>query len=429
MSEREAVLLNEAILRDRDDELSAFREAFYLPETGIYMDGNSLGLLSRPAEQQLLRMLDEWKRLAIGGWLGGDPAWYYLPEQIAEKMAPFIGAEANEVIMANSTTVNLHQILATFYAPQGQRSKIVIDEFAFPTDVYSIQSHMRLHGLDPAQHLVTVPSRERLIEEDDVIAALDEHAGQVAMLVLPGVIFTTGQLFDLERLARAARERDVIFCVDGSHSVGSVQHHYDEWGVDCSIWCTYKYLNGGPGSVAGLYVNRQHLDRRPGLAGWYSSDKNAQFDMAHQPTFAQTAGKFQMGTPPLFGLVPLQASLDMFHEAGMDRLRARSLALTSYLMELLDSELAGQGFTIPTPRDDERRGGHVSLAHPEGAAINEALKRRGVVPDFRQPDMIRLSPIALYTSYEDVARVVLALVEIMRGEEHHKFDNTRRTVA
>ena len=426
-------LLEEARSLDTQDELRAFRDEFYVPEKTYYMDGNSLGLLSRPAEQRLLQTLDEWKRLGIEGWLQGDPPWYYLADELAALLAPMLGAAPDEVVIANSTSVNLHQILATFYQPEGQRSKIIIDEYAFPTDVYAIQSQMRLRGLDPQDNIIVVKAvnvnNERLIEEDEIIARIDDHAHEVAMLILPGVIYTTGQLFDMQRLTAAAHQHDIPICIDASHSVGSVPHQFNDWGVDYAIWCNYKYLNAGPGAVGGLYVNRKHFGATPGLAGWFSSDKSSQFDMAHQPTFAQDASAYQIGTPPLLSMAPLQATLEMFQAAGIERVRAKSLKQTRYLMTLIESELDGLGFSIPTPDDDARRGGHVALAHPEAASINKALKERGVIPDFRPPDIIRLAPIALYTSYEEIAETMLIIKRIVQQGEHRALPNVRDLIA
>jgi len=414
---------------DAQDDLRNFRDEFYLPETGLYFDGNSLGLLSRSAEQRLLQGIDGWKRLGIDGFTHAQTPWFYLAEELAALLAPLVGAEVDEVITANSTSVNLHQILATFYKPEGKRSRIVIDEYAFPTDVYAIQSQMRMRGLDPKDHLLTVKSSQRLIEEDQIVAMLDAYQDEIAMLVLPGVVYTTGQLLDIARLTQEAHRRGMLMCVDACHSIGSVPQQFDAWDVDFGVWCNYKYLNGGPGVVGGMYINKRHLEVMPGLAGWFSSDKTKQFDMAHTPIFAETAGSYQIGTPPILNMYALQASLEMFHRAGMDAIREKSLKQTRFLMEQVKKELDGMGFEIATPDADERRGGHVALAHPEGARINKALKQAGIIPDFRKPDIIRLAPIALYTRYEDIAQLILVLKNIMEREAYLEFPNVRDEVA
>ena len=422
-------LLEQARGLDARDPLRALRDEFYLPQTGLYFDGNSLGLLSRPAERRLAQAIEDWKRLAIDGFTQAQSRWFHLAEELAALLAPLVGARADEVIAANSTSVNLHQVLATFYRPHGTRARIVVDEYAFPTDVYAIQSQMKLHGLDWRTHLVTVKNQRRLIEEDGIVARMDDLRDEIAMLVLPGVVYTTGQVLDIARLSEEAHRRGILLCVDACHSIGAVPQRFEEWDVDFAVWCNYKYLNGGPGAVAGLYVNRRHLGAAPGLAGWFSSEKARQFDMAHGPTFAQTAGAYQIGTPPVLSMCALLGSLELINRAGLPAIREKSLAQTRYLIGLWKGELAGLGFELATPEADSRRGGHVALAHPEGARINKALKKAGIVPDFRPPDIIRLAPIALYTRYEDIAQVVLALKGIMERQSYMEFSNEREEVA
>jgi kynureninase len=422
-------LLDEARALDAQDPLRAFRHEFYLPRTGVYFDGNSLGLLSRPAEARLMQAIEDWKQLAIDGFTQARSPWFHLAEALAQELAPLIGAHADEVIIANSTSVNLHQILATFYRPRQRRTRIVTDEYAFPTDVYVIQSQMRLHGLDWRAHLLTVKNRRRLIEEDEIVRTMDEHRDEIAMLVLPGVVYTTGQLLDIARLSQEAHRRGILLCVDACHSIGSVPQRFGDWDVDFAVWCNYKYLNGGPGAVAGLYVNRRHFGAAPGLAGWFSSEKAKQFDMAHEPRFAQTAGAYQIGTPPVLSLCALSGSLELIHRAGIDAIREKSVAQTRFLIGLVRRRLAKFGFELATPETDARRGGHVAIAHVEAARIAKALKQQRVVPDFRPPDLIRLAPIALYTRYEDLAEVVFLLERIMERKAYLEFPNVRGEVA
>ena len=422
-------LLERARRLDAQDPLRAFRDEFYLPQTGLYFDGNSLGLLSKPAERKLTQAIDDWKRLAIDGFTQAGSPWFHLAEELAALLAPLVGARTDEVIAANSTSVNLHQVLATFYRPQGTRTRIVIDEYAFPTDVYAIQSQMRLHGLDWRRHLLTVKNRRRLIEEDEIVRMMDERRDEIAMLVLPGVVYTTGQLLDTARLSEEAHRREILLCVDACHSIGLVPQSFGDWDVDFAVWCNYKYLNGGPGAVAGLYVNRRHFGAAPGLAGWFSSEKARQFDMAHEPRFAQTAGAYQIGTPTVLSLCALSGSLELIQRAGIDAIREKSLAQTRFLIGLAQSKLAKLGFEVATPEADLRRGGHVAIAHIEAARIAKALKQQRIVPDFRPPDLIRLAPIALYTRYEDLVEVVFALEGIMQRKAYLEFPNVREEVA
>src|SRR5581483_9228775 len=269
-----------AYARDLDarDPLRRFRDEFYLQPGTIYMDGNSLGLLSRRAEGTLLRVLDEWKRLGIAGWLEAEQPWFTYAEILGARMAPLVGAEAGEVVAHASTTVNMHQLIASLYRPRGRRTKLLADELNFPSDQYAVESQVRLAGLDPAEHLVRVPSRDgRTIEEEDVIARITD---EVALVVLPAVLYRSGQLLDLARLTRAAHERGALIGFDCCHSVGVVAHRLSEWGVDFAFWCTYKYLNSGPGGIAGLYLNARHGAALPRLAGWWGNNKQTQFDMS-----------------------------------------------------------------------------------------------------------------------------------------------------
>ncbi|MDK2856798.1 MAG: kynureninase [Bacillota bacterium] len=414
---------------DRTDELAHFRDRFYVMPGVIYMDGNSLGLLSRDAEEALLNVLNDWKTLGIDGWTRAKSPWFYLAEELGRAEASLVGAQPDEVIVTASTTLNLHNLLAAFYRPQGRRRKILADELNFPSDKYALESHLRLHGLDPEEDLILVRSRDgRTLEEKDIIAELTD---EVAVAVLPSVLYRSGQLLNLSLLTYAAHERGVIIGFDLSHSAGVVPHKLHAWDVDFAFWCNYKYLNGGPGAVASLFVHQKHFDRLPGLAGWWGYRKDRQFDLCLQFEPAVGAGAWQAGTPHILSLAPLAGSLKIFQEAGMERLRAKSLALTSYLMYLIDALLSGPpyNYSIGTPREPERRGGHVAVEHEEAVRINAALKRRGVIPDFRPPNIIRLAPVPLYVSFHDVWQVVQHLKEIIETKEYEKFPRERDTVA
>jgi kynureninase len=338
-----------------------------------------------------------------------------------------VGAHPSEVVVTGSTTVNLHQLVATFYHPQGKRTIILADELNFPSDIYALQSQLILKGLDPEEHLIRVKSRDgRTLEEEDLIDAMTD---EVALIVLPSVLYRSGQLLNLKRLTLAAHERGIPIGFDLCHSIGAIPHALSEWDVDFAFWCTYKYLNGGPGSVAGLYVHQRHFGRLPGLAGWFSSDKEKQFDMEHVLTPAQDAGAYQMGTPHILSMAPLIGSLQLFQEAGIEAIRQKSLKQTRYMLNLIQHELDGYGFAIGNPLEDERRGGHVLLEHPEAARICKALKAHGIIPDFRSPNGIRLAPVALYNRYEEVWHTVQILKRIMDEELYKQYSNTREVVA
>jgi kynureninase len=412
---------------DKDDVLNRFREEFYLKPNSIYMDGNSLGLLSKRAERTLLECLNDWKDNGIDGWTKGKHPWFFLSEKLGEMMAPLVGAAANEVIVTGSTTVNLHQLVATFYKPEGKRTKILADELTFPSDIYALQSQLRIHGFDPDTQLVRVKSRDgRLLEEEDIIKAMTDD---IALIILPTVLYRSGQILDMKRLTAEANKRGILIGFDGCHSIGAIPHSFSEWGVDFAYWCNYKHLNGGPGSVGGLYVNAKHFGTAPGLAGWFGSKKEKQFDMEHSLTPAESAGAFQIGTPHVLSLAPLLGGLEIFAEAGIENIRTKSLKINRFLMDLVDQEIGDMGFKIGNPIEDSRRGGHVSLEHLEAARICKAMKENGVIPDFRAPNIIRLAPVALYTSYTEVWEVIRILKKIMTERQYEKYKNERDVVA
>jgi kynureninase len=412
---------------DQEDEIFRFREEFYMDSSRIYLDGNSLGLLSKRAERAVMRTLEDWKIYAIDGWSEGERPWYYLAEKLGQMMAPLVGALPKEVIVTASTTVNLHQLTATFYEPKGKRTKILADELTFPSDLYALQSQLRLRGYDPAEHLVLVKSRdERYIQEEDIIRSMTDD---IALIVLPTVLYRSGQLLNIERLTREARARGIPVGFDACHSVGAIPHLFHQWDVDFAFWCTYKYLNSGPGGVGALYVNEKHFDRLPGMTGWFGSQKEKQFDLEPIFTPAENAGAFQIATPHVLSMAPLLGSLEMFQEAGIHNIRRKSLELTRYMMDAVQYELQSMGFAIGSPSEEDRRGGHVSLEHPEAARICKAMKENGIVPDFRAPHSIRLAPVAMYTSFVDVWHAIQKLKRIMTEKQYEKFENKRGVIA
>ena len=416
---------------DESDSLGHFRERFYSPEGRIYLDGNSLGLLSRDAERTLLGVLEQWKTGGIAGWLDGDSPWFTMAEALADRVAPLIGASGDEVAIANSMTINLHQLLATLYRPQAQRTKVLIDAHSFPTDRYALRSHLRLRGLDPDEHIVIVPAgSSRFLDEDKIVEALRNPELQMALF--PSVVYTTGQLLDLERICRAARENDVIIGLDLSHSVGILPHALDEWGADFAGWGHYKWLNAGPGSVAGLYLNRRHFNETgvvdAGLAGWWSVHKESMFEMSDEFFPGMGASALQIGTPAVLSMAPIDGALQSVEEAGIERIRAKSIAMTDFIIRTADAELADLGFRVGTPREAARRGGHISLQHPEAQSISMALRARGVVPDFRKPDVIRFAPSPLYNTFTELWEALQILKEIANTRSHEEFETTRALV-
>ncbi len=416
-----------AISMDQTDELKAYRKQFYVNEEIIYFDGNSLGIMSKRAESALESLKKSWKTFAIDGWTEGKHPWFYFSEKLGSMSAPLVGAKPEEVIVTGSTTTNLHQLAATFFRPAGKRTKILADELNFPSDIYALKSQLQLRGLDPDGHLIRVKSSDgNTLKTNDIIEQMTDN---VALVVLPSVLYRSGQILDMKKLTKEAHKRNILIGFDLCHSVGAIPHHLSEWGVDFAFWCTYKYLNGGPGSVGALYVNEKHFNKEPGLAGWFSSSKESQFDMEHSLIKAADAGAYQIGTPHIFSAAPLLGSLEIFQEAGIERIRRKSLHLTGYFMALIEKELSAFDFRISNPSNDNERGGHVYLEHPEAARISKALKANGIIPDFRNPNGIRLAPVALYNTFEEVWRAVQTLKTIMEEKSYLQYENKRGVIA
>ncbi len=416
---------------DDSDSLGKFRARFYRNAQQIYLDGNSLGLLSHDAERSLLAVLEKWKTGGIGGWLEGDTPWFTMAETLAARVAKLVGAEADEIAIANSMTINLHQLLATLYKPDAQRTKVLIDAHSFPTDRYALRSHLRLRGLDPDEHIVIVPASDsRFLDEAKIEKALTNPELQMALF--PSVVYTTGQLLDLERLCGAARANGVIIGLDMSHTVGVMPHALDDWGADFAGWGHYKWLNAGPGSVAGLYLNRRHFNKSgvvdAGLAGWWSVHKESMFEMSDEFFPGLGASALQIGTPAVLSMAPIDGALLPIEEAGLANIRAKSVAMTDFLIRAADAELAELGFEIGTPRAAEQRGGHVSVQHPDAQPICLALRARGIIPDFRKPDVIRLAPAPLYNTFVECWQAIAALREIASEHSYEEFASVQTLV-
>jgi len=419
---------------DKEDPLAAYKKRFYIPETEsldmdgkkksvkpiIYMDGNSLGLASKDAEEELKVEFERWKNLTARR-SGVD-------KKTAELQAKLVGAEKDEVIVTGGASINIHALVSTFYKPKGKRTKIIGDELNFSSDIYALAGDVRLRGRDPAKDLIVVKSRDgRTIAEDDIIAAMSD---EVSVCHLPSVYFVSGQLLDIKRLTKAAHDHGIIIGYDCCHSVGVVPHKFHEWGVDYALWCNYKYMNGSTGAIAGLYVHRSHFNETPGLPTWWGNNPNNRFDFKQEWTPTGNAASWHLGSNLSigFGVAPVYASSKMIVEAGLDRIREKSLKATGYLMFLIDEMLTKKpyNFVVGNPREAERRGGHVACEHEDAKRICEALTARGVPPDFRPPRTIRLSPIPLYTTYEEVRNVVQHLKAIIDNKEHLKYDADKK---
>ncbi len=395
----------------------ATRARFHVPPGKIYLDGNSLGVMSIEAEAACQRVLAEWKSLGIDGWLGASPPWWGLAEQAAGPLARLLGTRAEEVIATGSTTVNLHQLLGTLYHPTSHNStagrfKVLVDDGCFPSDGYAVQSHVRLRGgggLTGENAIVRVSARQdRFYDEADFIAAM---TADVAVVLLPAVVYTTGQLLDMPRITAAARERGIVMLWDLSHSIGVVDHDLGALDADGAFWCSYKYLSAGPGAVGGLYLNPRHHGKvTPGMAGWWGSDKEKMFEMAAEFTPAKGAWGLQIGTPHMLSLAPVEACVKLVADVGIEAIRRRSTELTELLLKLAKG--LPSPFGIATPEEAARRGGHVAITHPNSKRLCAALGQRGVIVDFRPPDILRFAPVPLYIGEHEIQRAIDILADV-----------------
>ncbi|MFW5949540.1 MAG: kynureninase [Halolamina sp.] len=438
MSSPFSVSREDAAARDADDPLSEFRERFDLP-SDLYMDGNSLGPISDDAERTLNRVVAEWRERGIEGWTDGEQPWWEYAEYLGERLAPYVGADAEEVVVANSTTVNIHTLIGTFLdqvadvpahavaAPgvdvPASGNVVVANELDFPTDHYAIRAQFRQRGLDPDEHLRLVESRDgRTIELADVRAAMDDDVG---ILFMPTALYRSGQLFDVDALTELAHDHGALAGFDAAHSVGAVPHEFSGADVDFAVWCSYKYLNAGPGAIAGLYVNERYHGLTPALPGWWGNEKASQFDLELTYTPEESAGAWQVGTVPMLSAAPLEGSLDLLDEAGIDRVRAKSLALTDLLATLVEDLAAtGYEYRVGTPGDDDRRGGHVAVEHPDADRVSQALRERGVVVDYRPPNVIRICPAPLYVGFAAVHEVAERLRAVVDEDAHEAFSES-----
>jgi kynureninase len=408
---------------DTQDPLRDFREQFYLPlgkdgKPLIYFAGNSLGLMPKSARQVVEEELDNWAEFGVDAHHAAGTPWYTYHEALREPVAHLVGAKPVEVICMNSLTVNLHLMMATFYRPTKSRFKILMEEPAFPSDTYAIKTQIVHHGLDPKDTLVLARPRKSgfTIRTDDILDVIEKHADQLALVMFGAVNFFTGQLFDIATIAKAAQKHGIIAGFDLAHAIGNVPLALHEWDVDFAVWCSYKYLNAGPGAVAGAFVHERHATNTelPRLAGWFGNDPNTRFRLHLEPDFIPVASAdgWQISNPPIFSMAPLRASLAVFDQAGgIDPLRAKSIKLTGYL-EFLLTQIGSKKLSVITPRDPNGRGCQLSiLAHQHPKELHKELVAAGVKCDFREPNVIRVAPTPLYNTFHEVWRFAKILAE------------------
>jgi len=402
--------------------MADLRDRFHFPEPKngfepIYFTGNSLGLMPKKVREYVDEELEDWARLAVEGHLHARHPWLPYHEFLTEPMARIVGAKPIETVMMNSLTVNLHLLMVSFFKPQGERRKLVIEKGAFPSDQYAVESQLRCHGLDPRECLVVLTPRkdESTLRTEDVVATIDREGESLALVMLGGVNYYTGQAFDMKTITEAGHKTGATVGFDLAHAAGNIELKMHDWDVDFAVWCSYKYLNGGPGAVGGAFVHERHarsfdLDR---LAGWWGHDKETRFLMG--PQFKPLAGAegWQLSNPPILQMAALRASLEIFDEAGMPALIEKSRKLTGYLESLIDN-IGDERIEIVTPREPAERGCQLSIrVRNAGRSLHERLVARGVYADWREPDVIRVAPVPLYNSFQDAFRFAQILRECL----------------
>tara|TARA_X000000368_G_scaffold114499_1_gene89283 strand:+ start:1264 stop:2514 length:1251 start_codon:yes stop_codon:yes gene_type:complete len=407
-----------AIELDENDPLVSFQEKFHFPvrengEKHIYLCGNSLGLQAKKTEDFVKQELDDWKELGVEGHFHARKPWLPYHEFLSESYSKIVGSKPSEVVAMNTLSVNLHLMMVSFYRPENRRNKIIIEADAFPSDIYAVESHLSHHGLDPAESLIKLKPRdgEVIIRSEDIIKVIEENSETASLIMLGGVNYYTGQVFDMKLITHEAHKHNIVVGFDLAHAVGNIELFLNEWGVDFAVWCSYKYLNSGPGSVAGVFIHEKHhnnnLER---FAGWWGHDKESRFKMPDKFIPINTAEGWQLSNPPILSLAAVRASLSIFDEVGMQALIKKSKILTSYLDYLL-SQIETDRINIITPDD---RGCQISISVKNGNKdLFNKITERGVIADWREPDVIRVAPVPLYNSYLDVYKFYKILEDIL----------------
>lgn len=416
-----------ALQQDSQDDLRHFREQFFIPQhegrEQAYFCGNSLGLQPRSLPAALTEELTNWAENGVEGHFHGKHPWMPYHEFVRDSLASVVGAMPSEVVAMNSLSVNLHLMMVSFYHPTKERNAILIEAGAFPSDRYAVESQVRFHGFDPAESLIEIepdlPGGIFSMQHIEKIIA--EHGHRIALILWPGVQYRTGQYFDLTEITRLGHAAGCKVGFDLAHAAGNLPLNLHDSGADFAAWCSYKYLNSGPGAIAGCFVHDRHANAKlPRFAGWWGHDKTTRFKMG--PEFIPTPGAdgWQLSNPPIFALAPLRVSLEIFQQAGMDNLRKKSLKLTAYLEALIQQELQNT-LSIATPANPDQRGCQLSLrvnaGREQGRALFEALSAQGIIGDWREPDVIRISPTPLYNNHSDVLRFIRAVK--LSQDAHH----------
>jgi kynureninase len=401
-----------AVAMDDRDPLRNYQERFLLPKHAgsdcVYLCGHSLGLQPKTTATYIQQELIDWAQLGVEAHFHAKNPWLPYHRLLTEQTAELISAKPVEVVVMNSLTVNLHLMMVSFYRPTPGKHKILVERGAFPSDQYAVKSQIRFHGFDPATSLIelTPLPGESCLRHEQIESLIERSGDEIALILLGGVNYATGQAFDMAGITRAGHTRGCTVGFDLAHAVGNLRLELHQWGPDFAVWCSYKYLNGGPGCVAGCFVHERHANSLdlPRFAGWWGHDEASRFRMG--PDFCAMTGAegWQLSNPSIVSMAALRASMEIFHEAGMDALRSKSVWLTGYLEFLLNRRNSAS-FSIITPQEEERRGCQLSIRIPQnGPALCERLAGEGIIGDWRDPDTFRVAPVPLYNSYQDVFR-------------------------
>jgi kynureninase len=410
--------------QDAADPLKKFRERFYVPqfkgEDVIYFTGNSLGLQPKTTKEYIGQELKDWAEFGVEGHFHAKNPWFSYHEFLTEKTARLVGAKPVEVVMMNQLTANVHFLFVSFYRPRGLRYKIIVEQKAFPSDQYAVESQVKFHGYDPEDAIIEIGPRENehAVRTEDILATIEKHKDELALVFIGGVNYYSGQVFDMETITVAAHKAGAYAGFDLAHAAGNLELQLHDWQADFACWCTYKYLNSGPGSVGGVFIHEKHAESNlPRFAGWWGHDKTSRFKMEKGFIPIPGAEGWQLSNAPVFSMAAYRASLDIFDEAGMKALNEKTKKLSGYLEFIIDEISAANKncLEIITPRDWKQRGCQLSVvAHGYGRALFDKLMANGVMPDWREPNVIRMAPVPLYNSFEDVWRFGERLKEAMK---------------
>ncbi len=411
---------------DQKDPFSEYREQFHIPRNDdgsecIYLCGNSLGLQPQTARQYVNQELEDWAKLAVEGHFKARHPWLHYHEILAGPTARLVGAKLEEVVIMNSLTVNLHLMMVSFYCPTPNRFKILVEANAFPSDRYAATSQIRFHGYNPVDALVELPLRDSEVTHriEDIEAFIEEEGNSIALILLGGVNYYTGQVFDMHRITEAGHAKGCLVGVDLAHAIGNIELNLHDWEVDFAVWCSYKYLNSGPGGIAGCFVHQKHAEdrTRKRFAGWWGHNKETRFSMPPQFEPIGGAEGWQLSNPPILPLAALRASLELFDQARIEKLRQKSKLLTGYLEFLID-DLGERKVTIITPGAPEDRGCQLSLVVKQnGRDVYQKLVSMGVVCDWREPDVIRVAPAPFYNSFTEIHRFAEILKSLLTAQD------------